>query len=682
MPLRSSRSVRAPLVTPERVLAVSTEVAAQQAEKQAIAMRSQANVISAVAVEVRAASLGEAQANEEVVASHGRMGASGMITEHVVRSLSDSIAAGQSPVRAATMEMGRITEAMTLWAATTDNTKGKLAGVASFLSGPWGIAASVGVAVLTPMVGKLLEGNSALDDAVKKLHDDAQATTVADAAHRAFSKTIEGEIANQRKLNEELSKQVATQRQGQIFTLYGARKQLAQDQQGLPAAEKSVADRERTVANYKAGKIAPGVDPQAALAAAGEAERELPGLREKLADLRTSIANGAVAIRQAETPLIGSDVAAALDGKAAAALRYEEALGRLNRQLAIGPGRTGVSQERQGDNTFRNVQVQGISEAQYRAQLTQLQAEKKAAEEAAAAAKKAADDERQIGRTINFSQAKDIVEGIGGRVTSSPTRSLAEQQRLYANYTAYKDGSGPWAPLAAKPGTSLHGTGQAIDVAKSAGMSLGALKKAFEDAGVHLSELLDEGDHFHVGYGKKGPSAETTAKRDQAAADKKTRDAESYTQLLDRAREEQLKLIRGQTGSIADAADLDVKSVGIERDRLASAADAGAKQRRWSQAQADVLKATYQRNADLSVQNLRDKEGVALLDQQLAADHDQLGPVQHTAPAAERPRRHEQRSQDHRAAASCQRRTGAARRRDQADRVGQTRGLGTRVRPG
>ena len=611
----------------ERVLAVSTEIAAQQAEKQSIAMRAQANVVAAVAVEVRAASLGEAQANDEVSHSHTRMGASGMITEHVVRSLSDSIAAGQSPIRAATMEMGRISEALTLWGATTGNTEGKLGKLAGFMAGPWGIAASVGVAVLTPLVAQLFEGNHALDDAVKKLHDDAEAIAVADAAHRAFSKTIEGEIANQRKLNEELSKQVATQRQGQIFTLYGARKQQEQDERGLPKAEKDVADQQRRVASLRQQNDNPGADPDAApavAAALSTAEEKLIKLQGTLADVRTTISNGAVAIRQAEVPLIGSDVASAMDGKTLATDRYQQALGRLNRQLAIGPGRTGVTHERQPDNTFKDVQLQGIDEGQYRRQLAQLAAEKKEAEDAAAAAKKAADDTRQVGRTIDFSQAKDIVEGIGGRVTSSPTRSLAEQQRLYDRYTAYKDGSGPWAPLAAKPGTSMHGTGQAVDVAKSAGISLGALKKAFEDAGVHLTEALDEGDHFHVGYGKKGPSAETTAKREQSAADKRTRDGEAYTQLLDRAREDQLKLTRGQTTSIAEAASLDMKDVEIERSRLASAADAGATERKWTQAQADALKAIYQRNADLHDEDIRQKEGMALLDQQLNADRDQL----------------------------------------------------------
>ncbi len=96
---------------------------------------------------------------------HARMGASGMIAEHVVRAFSDSVAAGQSPIRAATMEMGRVTEAMTLWAAQSGATEGTVGRLAAFMGGPWGLAISVGIAVLTPLIGKLFETSDAADAA-------------------------------------------------------------------------------------------------------------------------------------------------------------------------------------------------------------------------------------------------------------------------------------------------------------------------------------------------------------------------------------------------------------------------------------------------------------------------------------------------------------------------------------
>ncbi|WP_242095501.1 hypothetical protein [Sphingomonas sp. CROZ-RG-20F-R02-07] len=117
---------------------------------------------------------------QATAAAHGhaegsmRMGASGMIAEHVVRSFSDSVAAGQSPVRAMTMEMGRVTEAMTMWAAQSGKTEGAIGRVAGFLGGPWGLAVSVGIAVLTPLIGKLFETEGAADAAKDALKNFAE----------------------------------------------------------------------------------------------------------------------------------------------------------------------------------------------------------------------------------------------------------------------------------------------------------------------------------------------------------------------------------------------------------------------------------------------------------------------------------------------------------------------------
>lgn len=44
-------------------------------------------------------------------------------------------------------------------------------------------------------------------------------------------------------------------------------------------------------------------------------------------------------------------------------------------------------------------------------------------------------------------------------------RSRAFQQRLYDAYQAYLSGKGPQAPKAAKPGTSKHEVGEAVDIA-------------------------------------------------------------------------------------------------------------------------------------------------------------------------------------------------------------------------
>jgi LAS superfamily LD-carboxypeptidase LdcB len=47
---------------------------------------------------------------------------------------------------------------------------------------------------------------------------------------------------------------------------------------------------------------------------------------------------------------------------------------------------------------------------------------------------------------------------------STAWRSREYQQRLYDAWVAYKVGKGPWAPMAAKPGSSLHEKGIAVDL--------------------------------------------------------------------------------------------------------------------------------------------------------------------------------------------------------------------------
>ena len=139
-------------------------------------------------------------------------------------------------------------------------------------------------------------------------------------------------------------------------------------------------------------------------------------------------------------------------------------------------------------------------------------------------------------------------------------------------------------------------------------MSLAKITEAFRAEGVHLTERLDEGDHFHVAWGAKGgkgPSDETLAKRQQAAEDKGTRDAEAYAQQMSRAQEETLKLQRDQVISRSAAAELDVAAVQTERQRLDSAAQAGAAERKWSQAQADALIAQNAINAGLKTEAIQ-----------------------------------------------------------------------------
>ncbi len=579
----------------EKVLAVSFETAARSAEQQALAMRSQANVMGALATEVRARGGIEVAANDEVTRSHGRMNIASMEAEHVVRSLSDSVAAGQSPMRALSMEMGRITEATTLWAQTTENTHGKIGQLASFMGGPWGLAISVGVAVLGPLIAGLVEGGQAAEDEGAKLKKNAEDTHTADIAKVAFGRTQDGLIASTRELTKELDKQNEALRSNAENKNIAAREDLAAQNAQRPDAVKNVADARGSLAAARATALQ-SPDATSSAAFIDAATQKLDAAVANLATLDKGIADASVAYQRTRIPLAAEQAKRDADPDARINALYNERI-RLARVAAEDAAKEG-----------REIG------AATKAKLSGIEAERKAAlaaeAERKAAAARATRDDQQSGRKIDLGQAVDIVHGIGGTVTSTQ-RSYAQQQGLYARYEAYKAGTGPWAPLAAKPGTSEHERGQAVDVAKSAGMTLAKLVEAFREQGVHLTEKLNEGDHFHVAWGGKGragPSDETLAKRAQSAQDKDTRNGEEYAQLIDRAQEEGLTLQRKMVTDKAAAAALDMQSIEIERARLDSAAQAGATERKWSQAQADALMTQNAINASLKVEAIQRDE--------------------------------------------------------------------------
>src|SRR5438874_2705335 len=78
-----------------------------------------------------------------------------------------SYAAGASPLRILTLEMGRLAEAATfLGGSGGGGILGKLAG---FMSGGWGIAVLLGVNVLAQLIAKHHETGQSIDELVEKM---------------------------------------------------------------------------------------------------------------------------------------------------------------------------------------------------------------------------------------------------------------------------------------------------------------------------------------------------------------------------------------------------------------------------------------------------------------------------------------------------------------------------------
>ncbi len=440
------------------------------------------------------------------------------------------------------------------------DTEGKFAGFARFLGNPWVAAGVAAASALIPIISNMLKTGDSVDALVAKMKEHAKQQDLNERAAAAYAHTLEGLAAAIKAQREEQEKAITTDVQAQLQALALARARAAENEtkRSKLASELAAAEQRLKVVRARPGSTGEF----------GEAVGEYKDLLDKIAGLRAQLAiadkaaaDASVAIAAAEAPIIQSEVESAFDARTAAVRRYTKALGDLNVALKIGAGKTGQVQLALPDGTFRETTVKGISRAEYERRLRAITAQRDAAIKAAEEANRSSS--AQTGRDIDLAEARRIVASVGGRVTSDH-RSYAEQAALYARYKAGK------GPLAAKPGTSLHEFDRAVDVAKTAGVTLEKLKKAFTSLGVTVSEALDEGDHFHIGFGPKGAGqgAAEKAKREAAQLAERRADNEArfqdqlaaYDTALAEARKQQV-----HTAEEAVAAEL--AAIDAEHDR-------------------------------------------------------------------------------------------------------------------
>jgi len=503
-----------------RLEADAAMVAARAEEADAGAIRQRILALEAVQVQLNktaSATLNHTRAANDNVVSAGQQRQSSIMLGQQLQDFSVQVVSGQSVATAFAQQIGQASFAL-------QGMGGKLAGVAAFLTTPWGIAATIGVTVLAPLVAKLLEGNNALDHAVDKLKKDAEQTRITARAHDIFSKSIEGQIDAQRKLNDELSRGLQTQQQIEQGKLGEARKSLDEQTRSRPAAVKELQAAEKRLAEIKQQINRPalgsdGSEVMGLTAAAVQAEKRVAKAKEALKTLNASIATSQSSIRMAEIPIAEQRVANSLDAAKAATDRYTEALGRLREERAAGR----------------------ISEAQFEASLTRetkardaaLTAEQK--RKAAANRTPARDAELASPATIS-KLLRDAIPGVQITATTN------------GKHVAGSD----------------HYRSAAIDFVPKGGM--GSMTKddvraIFEKAGVSIrrnaggvEQLFGPGDkghsdHFHVAWekGKLAVDNYRASVRDTAKAE---REAAQEQKKLDTA----LEQILGKFDPAADGA--------------------------------------------------------------------------------------------------------------------------------
>lgn len=154
-----------------------------------------------------------------------------------------------------------------------------------------------------------------------------------------------------------------------------------------------------------------------------------------------------------------------------------------------------------------------------------------------------------FGREIGMSEARSIAASAGFQVNSGtrPTwirdevpGGASSQERLYNKWIAQ---GRPADNPTARPGTSAHESGNALDIQFGEGVTPASIKKAFADEGVRLTKILKERGHFHIEWSTKGADraqreAESIENKAQRAAEQMQRFAESSAEKVKRINEQ------------------------------------------------------------------------------------------------------------------------------------------------
>jgi uncharacterized protein (TIGR02594 family) len=162
-----------------------------------------------------------------------------------------------------------------------------------FLRGPWGIALSVAVVALSPLIGKMLEAGDVVDGLVDKLKKEAQQQVDNDRAHHAFAATLEGVNAALRD-NQKLLDQQGEKQESAAHKALAAALAAKAHAEALQVENKALLDNAR--ANYEVLKAqASGPGQRGELAALG-LEQSLGNLQA----LQTNLAQTSADIKTAE----------------------------------------------------------------------------------------------------------------------------------------------------------------------------------------------------------------------------------------------------------------------------------------------------------------------------------------------------------------------------------------------
>lgn len=388
------------------------------------------------------------------------------------------ITMGANPLQVLSVQGGQL-------AGQLQYAEGAAGKFARYLMSGWGIGIQVGLMVLGPLVSKLWEGSDA-SEALKRKVDG-----LADALSREKFGTEEATKALQ-DYNDTKSKAV---QQDSLAIDLSIRSAEARLKEALAIREQIKAQIDKASADEGASR---GLGGGALIAVINAGNDALDAQQGKIDLLNTTLANLYV-------------------DRSANAEKLVDPIKRINDQY-----------DRQRDAAIRaaqgNVALSKALAGTRQEIERNRQAALKAEQERQSAARSAKSVTQQFGREVSSSQAASIARAAGLQVNSSD-RTYASQKRLYDAWVA---AGKPKDNPVAKPGTSAHEHGNALDIQMSAGVTVKKIKDAFAAEGVRLTKVFAERGHWHVEWSKTG--AQKEADRDLAKAE---RDAEAKKRELD-----------------------------------------------------------------------------------------------------------------------------------------------------
>ena len=260
-----------------------------------------------------------------------RIGGSGMIAEHVVRSFSDSITAGQSPIRAFAMELPRAVEAMQFFAIETNATQGALGAFAKFMTGGFGLALTLGISLLGPLAAEMLAGKDAADKQADKVR------TLTDAVND-LNKASGADLSTERQRVAAGAAEVIRLGQQEIAT------------RKLLAARLATAQQEAATARTQALN-APADAAIGAGMAVGSYEAHAADLKRQFDANTVSLAKAEQSLRAGAAFMVRDDIANQFDAHKSATDRYKQSVDALTaayktHRLTLGAYRADVADEK------------------------------------------------------------------------------------------------------------------------------------------------------------------------------------------------------------------------------------------------------------------------------------------------------------------------------------------------